>query len=138
MVMSGEPSKRKPLGNGLVVGMVVAAVAAVGGLSYYFIAEPDKASHQPAAQSSDSVVRHKAPSLVDVAKGAVLKIESSPAGAQVFVDGSFKGKSPLDLDLSIGKHEVRLNLPDHYEWEAQLQMKEEGETPLFVRLIPME
>jgi hypothetical protein len=74
----------------------------------------------------------------EVAKPAILKVQSVPTGAQVFVDGSFKGKSPLNLDLPFGKHEVRLNLPNHYEWEAQLQLREEGETPLFVRLIQMD
>ena len=54
----------------------------------------------------------------------------------VFIKG--KGNSPLDLDLPLGKHEVRVNSPGHYEWEAQLQLREEGETPLFVRLIPMD
>jgi hypothetical protein len=38
----------------------------------------------------------------------------------------------------LGKHAVRLTLPDYHEWEAQIHLTEEGETPLFVRLIPMK
>ena len=67
---------------------------------------------------------------------AFLKVQSAPIGAQVFVDGMFKGKAPVKLELSPGKHEVRLTLPDHYDWEAQIQLKEESETPLLVQLIP--
>lgn len=70
--------------------------------------------------------------------GALLKVESKPIGAQVFVDGSFMGKAPLDLELPLGKHEVHLTFPDHYKWEAQVELTEEGETPLHVRLLPIE
>lgn len=66
-----------------------------------------------------------------------LKVDSVPNGAQLFVDGNFKGQTPKGLDLPVGKHEVRLTLPDYHEWEAQVQINEEVETPLLVRLIPV-
>ena len=69
---------------------------------------------------------------------SILKVNSSPLGAQVFIDNDFKGKTPFKIKLSMGKHEVRLSLPDYYEWEAQLQLDEKGETPLDVNLEPME
>ncbi len=69
---------------------------------------------------------------------AVLKVGSSPIGAQVFMDDSFKGKTPLDLELPFGKYEIRVRLHDYYDWEAQLKLEKEGEVPLFVRLIPMD
>jgi serine/threonine protein kinase len=68
---------------------------------------------------------------------AALSVSSKPSGAQLFLDGAFKGKTPLVVGLPLGKYEVRLSLPDFYEWESQLQLTEEGEMPLFVRLIPM-
>ena len=69
---------------------------------------------------------------------AVLKVGSSPIGAQVFMDDSFKGKTPLELELPFGKYEIRVRLHDYYDWEAQLKLDKEGEVPLFVRLIPMD
>ncbi len=65
-----------------------------------------------------------------------LNVESIPVGAQIFIDGSFKGKTPLKLDVPLGKHEVRLSLPEYYEWEAQITLEEKGEIPLSVRLVP--
>jgi serine/threonine protein kinase len=65
-----------------------------------------------------------------------LNVESIPDGAQVFVDGNFKGRTPTKLDLPLGKHEVRLKLADYFDWEAQVELKERAETPLEVRLIP--
>jgi serine/threonine protein kinase len=66
------------------------------------------------------------------------KVESVPAGAQVFIDGTFKGKSPLSIEVPVGGHEVSLSIPGYYEWEARVQVeKGEGE-PLKVELVPAE
>ncbi|NNF99287.1 MAG: serine/threonine protein kinase [Desulfobacteraceae bacterium] len=67
-----------------------------------------------------------------------LSITSRPDGAQIFLDNAFKGKTPMDFKLPYGKYEVRLTLPNHYEWEAQIQLDEPGNTPLFIRLISMD
>ena len=66
---------------------------------------------------------------------STLAVTSTPDGAQVFVDSMFKGITPLDISLIPGSYEVRLNLPDHYEWEAQIQIGEEDPAPLTVRLV---
>ncbi|MCB2147138.1 MAG: protein kinase [Deltaproteobacteria bacterium] len=66
---------------------------------------------------------------------SILNVTSTPEGAQVFVDSIFKGTTPVDIPMIPGRYEVRLNLPDYYEWEAQLQIDEKNPTPLNVRLI---
>ncbi len=68
----------------------------------------------------------------------VLKVESDPSGANVFLNGSLRGHTPLSLDLPLGKYEIRLSHQNYHEWEAQLQLDEEGEVPLYVRLIALE
>lgn len=67
-----------------------------------------------------------------------LKVDSSPTGAQVFIDGMFKGNTPLRMEIPVGKHEVRLTAPDYYNWEAQVKLKADVETPLNVRLISVD
>ena len=69
---------------------------------------------------------------------SVLRVESDPTGANVFLNGSLKGQTPLKVDLPLGKYEIRLSRNNHYEWEAQIQLDEQGETPLNVRLVPMD
>ena len=69
---------------------------------------------------------------------AVLKVQSRPVGAEVYVDGTLHGKAPMNLRLTLGKHEVRLTYTGHYDWEAQIELKEEGETPIFARLVPLD
>ncbi len=114
------PSRQRRKRIILFLSIVIILTGAVGGLSYYFI-----------------VSKTETPPKIEVVKKASLKVESTPDGAQVFVDGMFKGMTPLTLGLPGGKHEIRLTLMNYHDWEAQVQLKEEGETPLQVRLIPM-
>ncbi|MBW2369599.1 MAG: PEGA domain-containing protein [Deltaproteobacteria bacterium] len=67
-----------------------------------------------------------------------LNVTSNPDGAQVFLAGELKGSTPLKLDLDRGKYEVRISLPNYYEWEAQVRLIKRGEMPLYVRLVPRE
>ena len=66
---------------------------------------------------------------------SILNVTSTPGGAQVFVDSIFKGTTPVDVPLVPGLYEVRLNLPDYYEWEAQLEIGQDQPAPLNVRLV---
>jgi serine/threonine protein kinase len=69
---------------------------------------------------------------------SLLDINSNPVGAQVFVDSAFKGNTPVTIPLVPGNHEVRLNLPGYYEWEAQLKIGADDPIPLNVRLVSID
>ncbi|MBW2593872.1 MAG: PEGA domain-containing protein, partial [Deltaproteobacteria bacterium] len=69
---------------------------------------------------------------------ALLKIDSVPTSAQAFVNDAFKGKTPVNLSLPLGKHEVLVTLRGYYEWEARIALDLPGETPLYVRLVAEE
>lgn len=101
--------------KGMVIAIVCACLAA-GAIGYKAMQKPDEDGRPEAASS-----------LLDVA--------STPSGAQVFVDSSFKGITPLNIPLRPGTYEIRLNLPGYYEWEAQLQVGEDQPPPLDVRLV---
>jgi len=125
-----SPKKKSMLA--IVVG--VAAVL-LGVLFYFYLDRPEQTPVKPAVTTGPQATPIGE---AETRVHSFLNITSDPSGAQVYVDGLFKGKTPLTLDFSFGKYEIKLNLADHYEWEAQIDLKEEGETPLFVRLIPME
>jgi len=111
----------------LLYSIIALVFLCVAGISFYFLAPRTPAPTVPA------------PPAVETAKPkpAILSVESSPEGAQIYVDGTLNGMAPARLELSAGKHEVRLSLPRYYEWEAQVVLKEETATPLSVKLIPM-
>ena len=46
--------------------------------------------------------------------------DSSPAAAEITVDGKFVGSSPSVLNLSIGAHEVQFSLSGFAPWKRQL------------------
>lgn len=105
-------------------GGLLAVLAAAGGVYYARTPAPD--ADRAAATSAAAPTRTGA-----------LTIESSPAGAQLFVDGSFRGKAPTALTLAAGKHEIRVTLSGYYDWEAQVDVREATETPLSVELAPL-
>lgn len=47
---------------------------------------------------------------VTVPKTGTLKVTTSPAGAEVYIDGTFKGMSPLTITLPNGSHSVKVVL----------------------------
>jgi hypothetical protein len=73
---------------------------------------------------------------VPVSMGSTLQVQSQPNGAQVYVNGKSIGKTPLTWELPLGKHEVRLALPDYYGWESQIELTESNQAhPIFIRLL---
>lgn len=117
--------RRMPGGLFLIIGIMLISIL-VG--VFYFTG--------PNSDQTKSIPEPK--EVVSQPEYTVLNVTSSPTGAQVYLDNSFNGQTPLNLKIPLGKYEVRLSLPDYYEWEAQLQLNEVGETPLFVRLTPMD
>lgn len=70
-------------------------------------------------------------------KKQTLNLGSAPAGARIFIDGDYAGQTPLQMNLLLGKHEVRMSLADYYEWEAQIQLEPEQATDISIPLIPI-
>jgi serine/threonine protein kinase len=112
-----------------VINLVLLVV--ISGLAYLFF----KDKPVPPTPVEKQVVTSVAP--VTPAATAYLKVESTPSGAQCFIDGKFRGETPSRFNLLPGKHEVRLILPEHLDWEAEVQVDPQAETPLSVQLLPV-
>ncbi len=91
-------------------------------------------------QIRNSVWKHPRPDPVPVTtpdptpKQALLDIKSDPQDAQVFINGETKGRTPLQLELPLGKYEVRMQMPQYYDWQAQIELEKPEEVPLFVKM----
>ncbi len=131
----GPQPRQKPDKKGhksLIISLIV--LLAIGSVSLIYFTSVKA----PGEKATSAPAHEKAQPVTQVAESGTLKIDSNPLGAQVFVDNTYKGKSPLALDLALGKHDVRLTLSNYYDWEAQIQLRKRGKTPLSVRLMPME
>jgi len=47
-------------------------------------------------------------------------VESTPAGAEIFVDGDFVGYSPVDFQIAKGKHVLCIDKQDYQRWERSI------------------
>ncbi len=119
-----QTAKPKPKTGVLYVSMALIVMALGGG---YFATQKLLDQNRNKTEQNRKVDEH-----------AALNVASEPTGADVFLDGSFRGKTPVSVDLPLGKYEVRLTLQNYYDWEAQLQLDQKGDVPLFVRLLPTE
>ncbi len=109
------------------------AILLLGILFYHFILPNEKS--QTVVPKAEPI--QKIEQKMEKAIFPSLKVESAPAGAQVFVNGVLRGNAPVTLELPIGKHHIRLTLSGYRNWETEIQLKEEGETPLRVQLKPL-
>lgn len=112
------PARKKSLG--LIIAAVLVVIVMAAAAVYLAPRAPEKTAAPAPAPTG------------------ALKVDSVPAGAQIFIDGAFKGTAPLRIALPFGGHEVRLSMPDYYEWEAQVQIDRQDEQPLKVELVPVE
>lgn len=56
-----------------------------------------------------------------------LKIESTPSGAEVFVDGEFRGEAPLTIEgLGVGGRRVRLTLVNYLDWSEVVDVEKDA------------
>ena len=110
------------------------------GIETKALAPAETITETPVNSKTARVEIQESTSTVEEKKAAysLLKIDSVPTNAQVFIDDAFKGKTPVDLSLPLGKHEVLVTLRGYYEWEAGIDLDTPGETPLYVRLIAEE
>lgn len=133
---TGNPAEaaRKDLAEGgkkktpvRVVAVVLAVLAAAGGGIYHF------------TRGRDAVAPPAQPTAPAVVPGGIvassLRLSTTPAGANVSLDGASIGVTPLRLESSPGKHEVRIALPGYEEWEAQVDLAQGAEIPLDVELV---
>lgn len=63
-----------------------------------------------------------------------LRALSVPAGAEVQVDGTTVGRTPLEQLVAIGERVVRFSLPDHLEEVRRVRIRTGQETEIAVRL----
>lgn len=69
-----------------------------------------------------------------LAKFGFLQVVSDPAGASVFIDGQLQGQTPARIQVPLGEHSLRLTLPGYRDWQNYVQMKEQSDYPVDVRL----
>ena len=76
-----------------------------------------------ASSSSASASSSPAPQAAPVPV-ATLEFWSSPAGADVYVDGTLVGRTPSSFTISPGEHTITMRKPNYGSWQRQMQITE--------------
>ncbi|NPA47179.1 MAG: PEGA domain-containing protein, partial [Thermococci archaeon] len=66
-----------------------------------------------------------------------VKITSTPLGAKVYINGSYKGMTPLDLSLPPGTYNVRISKQGYKDYETPLSLSAGEHKTLSVTLTPL-
>ena len=75
------------------------------------------AAAAPAAVASPVAAQMRAPELA-----AKLDVSSTPAGADIEIDGAFAGSTPSSLSLSTGDHTVAVKKNGYKAWERKIKI----------------
>ena len=70
-----------------------------------------------------------------VNKPGKIFISSTPSGASVFLDGIFKGVSPMTLkDITIGKHMLKITKTGYHEYQKEITVSSDKTTEILANL----
>ena len=67
-----------------------------------------------------------------------IKVTSSPSYAEVYLDGTYRGKTPITLsNVKVGKHTIKVTKKDYYDYSETVQVRGNVTTPVFAPLQPI-
>ncbi|MCH9688940.1 MAG: protein kinase [Deltaproteobacteria bacterium] len=119
---------------GIIVAVAGLAALALGGLSAYLVFGGDNNSTEA---TPPPVARADTPALPDEVVDTPSKpepaVEEPPAtvgtvevravdGARVLVDGEDQGAAPVELELELGEHRIRVTADGYYPWESTIDV----------------
>jgi len=67
-----------------------------------------------------------------------IKVTSTPSYAKVYLDGVYRGQTPLTLsNIKVGKHTIKVTKKDYYNYSETVQVKGNSTTYVSARLEPV-
>jgi len=77
------------------------------------------------------------PRLMRVQTTGTLSVDSTPQGAEVYVAGTFRGRTPVSISLNEGVYEVELRLPGYEVYSTRVKIRAGQTSRLAPRLQPV-
>ena len=77
----------------------------------------------------------KSPEEIDTQNTGAINLTSTPSGASVFLDGSFKGVSPIIIsNVPVGKHIIKVTKSGYQDWQQEVTVSSYKTIEIFVNL----
>jgi hypothetical protein len=67
----------------------------------------------------------------------VLSVNSSPSGADVYIDNQRVGRTPYSAQLNEGTYDVRVSLPGYADYRTTVRVERNQETRINAQLVPL-
>lgn len=67
----------------------------------------------------------------------VLSVNSSPSGAEVYIDNQRVGRTPYSVQINEGIYEVRVSLSGYADYRATVRVERSQETRINAQLVPL-
>lgn len=115
--------------NGMKLGVIVAvaglAALALGGLSAYLILGGEEETAAPTASVTPEAPKTgRGPEVGSVAPSDRGTVEvRAVEGARVEVDGEDRGEAPVQLELLLGEHRVRVTAEGYHPWQTTIDVR---------------
>jgi len=74
----------------------------------------------------------------EITQNGVITVESSPFGADVYVNEKLVGKTPKSTSVKIGTYHITVKRDGYYNWEKDIDILEGKSTPIFPWLIKQD
>lgn len=76
--------------------------------------------------------------LEPVPRTGSIYINSTPSNAKAYLDGAYRGRTPLTIsNLEVGEYQIRISKDGYYDWYSTVQVKQNITTQVFAQLEPM-
>ena len=76
--------------------------------------------------------------LTQIVSSGALYVTSNPSNAQVYLDGTYRGRTPLTLNnLATGEHNIELDLSGYYDWKSTANVPTGGTRTVSATMDPI-
>jgi len=64
-----------------------------------------------------------------------IRVTSGPSQARVFLDGTYRGRTPITIgDVTVGEHQIKVSKDDYYDWSETVTVRSNRTTTVLARL----
>ncbi len=83
---------------------------------------PGYVRYEDAVEIQNGVMTYLDPVLTSTAAVGFISVVSSPAGAFVYIDGAYRGATPLTVAAPTGSRRIELDRPGYADWSSTAQV----------------
>jgi hypothetical protein len=138
--VTSNPSGATIYLNGNYRGTTPLTISKVAAPATYSI-EADLAGYRSSTMTVSAIVGQTTNvnmALTPVSVPGTLSINSNPSNAFIYVDGVYKGRTPLTLyDIAAQSHNIELDLNGYYDWKTTITVPQSGTKYIDAQLIPV-